>query len=279
VSLRRGLSRAVVAASLVALPFGSRASAQQATPPESTHTRVPFGVGELLEYDIRFSGKPTLGRELHVGNGSMEVLPMDTVRGHDTWHTMFRLSGGIPFYRVNDKYEAWADAQSLMSLRFFQDIDEGSYEPKRHYEIFPDRREFVENDKPPQESVDHPVDDGFLLYYLRTVPLRVGLDTTINNYFKADRNPIRIKVVRREKIKVPAGEFNAIVIEPTIKTTGIFKEGGQANIWLSDDDNRIMLQLKSKVNFGSLNVYLKSYRPSPTTNVPLNRVPPNDAKR
>jgi len=276
VTLRRTLSGVAVAVSLVAFPAG----AQQLVPTDSAHANVPFGVGELLEYDIKFSGKPTLGREIHVGNGSMEVLPMDTIRGRNAWHAMFRLSGGVPFYRVNDKYESWADARSLMSLRYYQDIDEGGHDPKRHYEIFPERREYIENDKPPAESVEHPVDDGFLLYYIRTIPLRVGLDTTINNYFRADRNPIRLKVVRRERIKVPAGEFNAIVIEPTIKTNGIFKEGGQANIWLSDDENHIMLQMKSRVSsLGSLNVYLKSYRPSPTTNVPLNRVPPGDAKR
>jgi hypothetical protein len=277
VTFRGTLHRVLIAASIIALPL----SAQQATPDSSAQRpKPPFGIGELLEYDIKFSGKPTLGREIHVGNGSMEVLPMDTVRGKETWHTMFRLSGGIPFYRVNDKYEAWADVHTLASLRFFQDIDEGSYEPKRHFEIFPERREFIEGEKPPQESVEHPVDDGFLLYFIRTVPLRVGLDTAINDYFKADRNPIRIKVVRREKVKVPAGEFNAIVIEPTIKTNGIFKEGGKASIWLSDDENHIMLQMKSRVSsLGSLNVYLKSFRPSPTTNVPLNRVPPSDAKR
>jgi len=277
VTFRGTLHRVLLAVSIIALPL----SAQQATPDSGAQrAKPPFGIGELLEYDIKFSGKPTLGREIHVGTGSMEVLPMDTVRGKETWHTMFRLSGGIPFYRVNDKYEAWADAHTLASLRFFQDIDEGSYEPKRHYEIFPERREFIEGDKPPQESVEHPVDDGFLLYFIRTIPLRVGLDTAINDYFKADRNPIRIKVVRREKVKVPAGEFNAIVIEPTIKTNGIFKEGGKASIWLSDDENHIMLQMKSRVSsLGSLNVYLKSVKPSPATNVPLNRVPPSDQQR
>lgn len=276
-TFRGTLHRVLLAVSIIALPL----SAQQATPDSGAQrAKPPFGIGELLEYDIKFSGKPTLGREIHVGTGSMEVLPMDTVRGKETWHTMFRLSGGIPFYRVNDKYEAWADAHTLASLRFFQDIDEGSYEPKRHYEIFPERREFIEGDKPPQESVEHPVDDGFLLYFIRTIPLRVGLDTAINDYFKADRNPIRIKVVRREKVKVPAGEFNAIVIEPTIKTNGIFKEGGKASIWLSDDENHIMLQMKSRVSsLGSLNVYLKSVKPSPATNVPLNRVPPSDQQR
>jgi hypothetical protein len=250
--------RLLVAALLLALP----ASAQEAD--RSEPVRVPFGVGERLEYDIRFG-------KVHVGSGEMEILPFDTVRGRDTWHTVFRLSGGIPFYHVNDRYETWFDTRTLSSLRYWQDIDEGNYEPKRHYEIFPDRREYIENDKPPQESVERPLDEGSFLYFLRTVPLRVGMDTSFNNYFRAERNPVRLRVLRRERVTVPAGEFNAIVVQP-ILVSKLFSEGGRAEIWLSDDENRIMLQMKSKVKFGSLNLYLKSYRPSPTTTVPLNRV-------
>lgn len=252
------LGRLLTAALLLALP----ASAQEAD--RSEPMRVPFGVGERLEYDIRFG-------KVHVGNGEMEILPFDTVRGRNTWHTVFRLSGGIPFYHVNDRYETWFDTHTLASLRYWQDIDEGNYEPKRHYEIFPDRREYIENDNPPQESVERPLDEGSFLYFLRTVPLRVGLDTSFNYYFRAERNPVRVRVLRRERVTVPAGEFNAIVIQPTFESK-LFKEGGHAEIWLSDDENHIMLQMKSKVRFGSLNLYLKSYQPSPTTSVPLNRV-------
>ena len=61
---------------------------------------------------------------------------------------------------------------------------------------------------------------------------------------------------------VPAGEFDAIVVQPVIKTKGIFAENGHAEVWLSDDTNRIMLQMKSGLSFGSLNLYLTSYRPA-----------------
>ena len=71
-----------------------------------------------------------------------------------------------------------------------------------------------------------------------------------------------IKVLRKERIEVPAGQFDAIVVQPVIKTSGIFSENGHAEIWLSDDENRIMLQMKSGLSFGSLNLYLKSYRPA-----------------
>ena len=60
---------------------------------------------------------------------------------------------------------------------------------------------------------------------------------------------------------MPAGTFNAIVVQPIIKTRGIFSEKGQAEVWLSDDSSRMLLQVKSKLSFGSLNLYLKSYTP------------------
>ena len=262
----RALARVFAAAMLMALP----AAAQDVTQSGAT-ARVPFGIGERAEYDVRFG-------HLHVGSGDMEVLPMDTVRGHDAWHTVFHVSGGIPFYHVNDRYESWMDARTFSSLRFWQLIDEGNYEPKRHYEIFPDRREYIENDREPQPSVAHPLDDGSFIYFLRTIPLRVGMDTTFDDYFVADRNPVRIKVLGRDTVDVPAGRFAALVIQPIINAKGIFRQGGDARIWLSDDANRIMLQMKSKLSFGSLNLYLKSYRPA-TTSAPLNRAPLNRVPR
>ncbi|HEX3867594.1 MAG TPA: DUF3108 domain-containing protein, partial [Gemmatimonadaceae bacterium] len=234
----------------------------------------PFGVGERFEYDISFG-------KIHVGNGNMEVLPMDTVRGIPAWHTIFHITGGLRLvYHVNDTYEDWFDLRSLASLRSWQDISEGGYNPKRRFEIFPDRQEYTENNKPaPQPSVAHPLADGSLPYFLRTVPLRVGMDTSFNDYFKADRNPVRIRVIRRDTIDVPAGRFAAIVVQPVINTNGIFRQGGEAQIWLSDDQNRIVLQLKSKLSFGSLNLYLKSYHPSPTSTAPLNRIASPDSQR
>jgi hypothetical protein len=258
--------RALAAAVLLGL--GLPAPAQESVAPQSRPVRVPFGVGELLEYDISFG-------KLHVGNGNMEVLPMDTVRGRSAWHTIFRLNGGLPFYRVRDKFEDWWDVETLASLRFRQDISEGGYKPKRQYEIYPDRREYLEVTEKgavPMQSVDHPMSETSFIYYLRTIPLRVGMDTSFNDYFMAERNPVRFKVLRKEQVNTGAGRFNAIVVQPIFESK-LFSEGGKAEVWLSDDDNRIMLQMKSKVSFGSLNLYLKSYRPSPTTNVPLNRVP------
>lgn len=221
--------------------------------------KVPFGPGERMEYDVRFGA-------LRVGNAHMEVVGLDNLRGRVAWHIAFWVQGGNFLYRVNDVYESWMDAETLSSLRFVQELEEGGKEIERRFEIYPERAVFVQTSKKPakeEKSVNQPLDDGSFLYFIRTIPLEVGQTYDFFRYFRPDRNPVRIRVLRKERLRVPAGTFNAIVVQPVIKTKGIFSENGHAEIWLSDDDRRIMLQLKSKLSFGSLNLYLKSYVPSP----------------
>lgn len=215
---------------------------------------VPFNVGEQLVYDAKFGA-------LKVGTARMQVAGIETLRGRETWHTVFGVSGGTFFYKINDSYESWFDTRTFASLRHIQDVDEGSYERKRTFEIFPDRRVYTENDSEERESVSEPLDDGSFLYFIRTVPFSVGQTYTFNRYFRPDRNPVTIQVLRKERVKVPAGTFDCVVIRPIIKSRGIFSEGGRAELWISDDDRRIMVQLKSQLKIGSLNLYLKSYTP------------------
>ena len=219
-------------------------------PPEAM--AVPFSVGEKLVYDVKFG-------PMKVGTGSMEVQDLTEVRGVITWHTVFRISGGLPLYRVNDKYESWFDVTTLTSRRYHQDIDEGNYEPKRFYEFFNERGMYQEGDKPEQPTVAQPLDDGSFLYYVRTIPLNVGDTYTFSRYFKPEANPVVIKVLRRETINVPAGRFTTVVLQPTFKSRGLFSEGGKAEVWITDDDRRMMVQMKSKLSVGSINLFLRSH--------------------
>ncbi|MEX0908666.1 MAG: DUF3108 domain-containing protein [Gemmatimonadaceae bacterium] len=222
-------------------------------PPAADH---PFGVGEKLVFDVRFG-------PLKVGTSTMEVREITHIRGRAAYKTYLSIQGGTFFYKVDDLLQSWIDTETLSSLRFVQHLQQGSRERERHFEIYPDRSVYVEVTKNATEhpSVSRPLDDASFLYFIRTIPLEVGRTYEFNRYFRPDRNPVIVRVVRRERIVVPAGTFNAIVVRPTIKTKGIFAEGGEAELWLSDDDRRMVLQLKTKVAFGSLNLYLRSFTP------------------
>jgi hypothetical protein len=219
---------------------------------------VPFDVGEHLVYDAKFGA-------IKVGTARMVVSEITTLRGREAWHTTFRVSGGTFFYKLDDRYESWFDTRTFASLRHVQDVDQGSYERTRTFEIFPDRRMYTENESEERESVAEPLDDGSFLYFIRTIPFSVGQTYNFNRYFRPDRNPVTIRVLRKERVKVPAGTFDCVVIQPIIKSRGIFSEGGEAELWITDDDKRIMVQMKSKLKIGSLNLYLRSYTPGNQT--------------
>jgi hypothetical protein len=245
----------LIAIGLVAMSVTSPARAQTSTSTTTTPVSRPFVPGERLSYDVYFGA-------IKVGTGSMEVRGVDTVRGRSAYHTVFQVNGGIPFYKVDDTFESWFATDDLASLRFNQDQNEGTQERQHRYEIYPERRTYddLSDKEPEQPSVAEPLDDGSFVYFVRTVPLEVGQTYQFQRYFKPDRNPVTIHVLRRERVKVPAGTFDAIVIQPVIKTKGVFSESGRAELWISDDDKRVILQMKSQLSFGSLNLYLTNIR-------------------
>ena len=210
----------------------------------------PFGVGEKLTYNAKINF-------LHVGTGTMSVLGVEDVRGRPAYHTSFKVKGRMLFFSVNDHYESWFDTTSLASLRYKQDIDEGSYERERTFEIFPDRESYSENGGAEVKGVSQPLDDGSFIYFVRTLDLGVGQTYEFNRYFKPDRNPVKLEVLRRERIRVPAGEFDAVVVRPAIKAKGIFSDDSKAEIWFSDDSLRLMLRMRSGLPFGTLQLELK----------------------
>jgi hypothetical protein len=215
---------------------------------------VPFGVGERADYSVKYG-------PFSVGSGVMEVVGLDTIRGRETWHTIFRVRGGVIGFRVNDRMESWMDTETLASLRHRQELDEGPNERERQFEIFPDLGTFVENGREPQPTVKLPLDDGSFMYFIRTVPLEVGKEYSFDRYFRPDRNPVRIQVLRKETISVPAGTFNTVVIRPIIKARGVFSENGRAEVWLTDDSRHLMVQMKSHMKLGSLSLFLRSFKP------------------
>lgn len=220
---------------------------------EPARPALPFAPGEQLEYQVKFGS-------VSVGKAVMEVIGVDTVRGIPALHIRLRVEGKLAFVSVKDLYESWIDTRTMSSLRYTQDIDEANYERERHYEIYPERKTYHEQGKKELPSVAAPLDDASFLFFLRTIPLVVGQTLSFDRYFKPDRNPVKASVMRKERITVPAGKFETIVIRPVIKTSGLFSEGGRAEVWFADDESRILVQLKTQMKVGSLNLFLRKIK-------------------
>ena len=69
------------------------------------------------------------------------------------------------------------------------------------------------------------------------------------------------RILKRERIKVKMGEFDAYLIEPEMKDIGgVFEKSDDANIkiWVTADEKKIPLRFKSKVIVGSFVAELAS---------------------
>ncbi|MBA2686354.1 MAG: DUF3108 domain-containing protein [Gemmatimonadaceae bacterium] len=215
----------------------------------------PYGIGEKLVYDLAVGGAK-------VGTGTMSIVDLVSIDGHNTFHSVFDIKGGFLFFKVNDRLESWFEPETATSHRFYQLLNEGNYHKERYFEIYPDSAKLHQRGFEQKESVHEPLDDASFFYFVRTVPLVIGETYTYARYFRPDKNPVIVKVLRREKVRVDAGTFNTIVLQPVIKSGGLFAEGGEALIWVTDDDRRIMVQLRAKMPvLRSLDLFLKSYTP------------------
>ena len=217
---------------------------------------IPFRAGETFNYAAKI-------RFLNAGSASLHVIGVETIRGQPVFHTVVDLSGHVLFYNAEDRAESWFDTTTLNSLRLVHTVQQRGNEQSGSYDFYPDRKTYIRNgeEKP---SVPDPIDEGSFLYYLRTLPLEVGKSYVINRYYHLDRNPIVINVLRREHVKVPAGEYDAIVVNPVIRSHGVFSEQGHAEVWLSDDSTRAIVRLTASTSFGTLKLELKNIENSGT---------------
>ena len=237
--------------------WASAVVAAEALPAAAGPLPVPFGPGERSEYQVRVG---ILGGR---GDASMEVLGVEEVRGHPAYHLRFRLRGGVLFAKVNDRLESWLDVSRLASLRFEQDLREVKYKRHRIYDFHPEVELWVREDGSSGPlATDEPLDDVSFLYFVRTIPLEVGASHTIPRYFKEDGNPVILHVLRRQRVKVPAGTFDTIVVRPIIRASGLFGEGGEAELFFTDDDRRLLVQMRARIPIlGHLDLLLESHTP------------------
>ena len=164
---------------------------------------------ERATYEVR------LGLFGDVGSASMEILPLERIRGRHTYPMVFTLQGRVLFARVDDRLQSWLDVGRLHALRFKQDQKEVNFERHRTTDFHTDRMEWErQSGTTGPLASDQPLDDVSFLYFIRTIPLEVGRTYSFNRYWKEDGNPVTVRVLRRERIEVPAGTFNTIVLQP-----------------------------------------------------------------
>jgi hypothetical protein len=236
-----------------------------ASPPLPTH---PFRVGEQLKFIVRWG-------LIKGGEASLHVEKMEMIGGRQAYKIIsLAKSRGVveSLYKVRNLNLSWLDVQTLSSLQYEKQIREGKYKIDEVVTFDPVKRRFVDQsfriDKNKREEKvgdipEHILDVFSSLYYARTLPLAVGQVHVMDVYSGGKQYPLKLTVMRKEKIKTPLGRFMCLVVEPALNGPGIFiNKGKKLEVWLTDDDRHLPVQMRSEVFIGSVTAEIVQYTPA-----------------
>jgi hypothetical protein len=240
---------------ILALLYCATLAAQTPAPapaPLPVPARYPFQVGERFQYAAKLGF-------LRLGTAWLGVTAIDTVRGAESFVFEFGLDAAAPFYKSRNVMQSWTGTQDLISRKFHKDMVENGKARQYYYDIYPDSQVYTQERKTGSHpSVGDPLDDAAFFYFLRTVPLEVGKTYRYDRYFRRELNPVVIKVLKREKMELPGGRaVQCVLLNPEVGEEGVFAPRAKAMLWLTDDEQRIPVQIRSKLPFGTVTLTLE----------------------
>ena len=246
----RNRGRCAVRAALLALLLCAVAdlALAAAVPP-------PFQSGERLTFVLKWTIIPA-------GEAVLTVMPREAAAGQPNarhFQLTARSNAFVDaFYMVRDRIDAWAGSDGRQSLLYRQQQHEGR--TRRDITVIFDWETMTARytnkgqAREPLAITAGTLDPLSIFYWFRALDLSVGKD--IQRPVTDGKKHImgKARVIRRERVKVPAGTFDAFLVEPDLTHVGgVFEKSPDAKIalWVSADRRRLPLKLKSKVIVGS----------------------------
>ena len=217
-----------------------------------------FGYYEKLEFSVNYGF-------INAGSASLEIDTIVDVRGHNCFRIVSKAKSNAffsKFFRVDDRVASFVDTQGIYPLWFEKHLREGKFKTDRWVRFEQGHNLAIESKGDTTPTPPFVQDVLSAMFYVRTLPLEVGKSLYIDNYADRKNYPLEVRVLRREKKKVDAGEFECFVVEPLLQEgSGIFANRGKLTVWLSADQYRLPVYMRSKVIFiGSISAQLKNYR-------------------
>jgi len=211
-----------------------------------------FDVQEELTFLVRFG-------PVKAGTAVMSIPEIKELQSRKCYRAVTTIKSNSfmsGFFHVDDHIESLIDVRGIYSWYFDKKIREGKFVADRTA-IFDHARGLVFEEQDTTKVPPFTQDVLSVFYYIRTQPLVVGQSFYVDNYADKKFYPLEVKVHKKEKVKVPAGRFNCIKIEPVMRGSGLFSQKGRLWVWLSDDTRRLIVKIKSKISVGYLTLELQ----------------------
>lgn len=212
----------------------------------------PFRAGESLKFSVQYGF-------IKAGYAYLEVPEMRAWEGQPSYLLVARAESNAffsRFYKVRNRIESTWDSLGRFSHHYSENRREGGHRFQNEI-VFDYSRQLARYRDGREFPIPPDVQDALsAFYFTRTQALPLGGSLFFDYHASRKSLPLEVKVLGRERVKTPAGKFDCVVVEPILKAGGIFKNKGRLVIWLTDDERRMPVMMRSKVTIGSISVLL-----------------------
>jgi len=154
------------------------------------------------------------------------------------------------FHKVEDKVQSFTDVDGIFSWRFEKKQREGSFRDHQIVVFDQVAHRAITIRESKQDTLEVPAyvqDILSAMYYVRTKTLAPGDSILIDNHSDGKVYPLKIVVHGREKVKVRAGKFKCLVVEPLLQAPGLFRQRGRVMVYLSDDQYKLPVMMTTRI--------------------------------
>ena len=223
---------------LIALAFVGVCAATRV--PDSS--ALPFSLGEKLTYQV------TLASGNKIGTATMWIEGPVDVRGTSTLLLRFDSRMRFLLLPAMSRSSSWFDPVRGAALRFFKEERNPLGNRDQSVELYPDKKRWTSADGEKGESpTNSPLDELSFMYFIRTLPMTSGAAYSFDRHYDVARNPISVKVIRREVIPTPMGELHVVRVEMRVRDPQHYEGEGLIRIHLSDDECRLPVRIESRM--------------------------------
>jgi hypothetical protein len=216
-----------------------------------------FKVGEKLSFDINYGF-------ITAGIAEYNIPKIMKLAGRDVFQIQFFVNSVSTFdvlYKVRDRYETYVDVEGLFPWRFEQHIREGGY--SRDFSAFFDHRKGKARTSEGAYDIPKYVNDIVSAFYLaRTIDftkMKNGDKVNLVNFYKDKVYPLDVIYKGKETVSVKAGTFECFILEPVVQEGGLIRNTGNIVIWITNDELKVPVKLKTKIIIGAIDVELSGY--------------------
>ena len=226
-----------------------------------------YRIGEKIVFELTWFG-------INAGWATLEVKERLNYDGKEVIRIVSTAQSNkfvSVFYSVDDRTETFIDPLERYPYRFTIRQREGRYRSDKEtiFDQENNKAVFIKDGKSQVFDVFPKVQDALSsFYYLRTLELKVGNPVYIKIFDNGKNYEAKVEILRKEKIDTPIGSFNTICVKPMLKTEGIFQRKGDVYIWLTDDDRKMPVMMKSSVKVGDITAMIIWSGPTPSP-IPL----------